>query len=306
MARPCPLDRPCLHPAVAHLQEAFGRYRQHLPERQVEEGAARTGCAFAQAPVQRKRIACVRRAETLREVHLVDVAIPDVARHPIEALAIARFGQVGRDAFDAHRALPGQRIADRVLREQRTQPVDRIGAERIRIGDRQHAAPCRVIGKRRPAVDAHRKFGPVPVVLRDRGQALDTARQIVAQVAQRTAGERQIGAGRRGSRAGPGEFPAQQREWISLREVERRCARRVAMAFDLGDAAPCDHRDRRIGDHDIEPRERMRAPGMAVQEHRPGLAGHWRIEIERRGAIGDVELQRQVHRWWHRPPAAAD
>jgi len=277
VARPRALDRPCLDPTLAHLKKALRRYRKHLAERQVQEGAARTGRALAQASEQRERIAPVARAESLRKVHLVDIALANVARHAIETLTIVGFGQIRLDTFDTNRVLPGQRAADRVLREQRAQPVDRIGAEHLRIGDSEHAAPCRVVGECSPAVDAYRKFRPVPVVFRDGGQSLDPAREVVAEVTQCSAGERQVGAGRCGTGAGTTDFPPQQRERIALREVKCGRTGRISMPFDLGDTAPGDHRGHGIGDHDVEARQRMRTVGMAVEEHRPGLPGHRQV-----------------------------
>jgi len=201
------LDRTRLHMSVAHLQEAFGRHAGHLPERQVEPGAERRGRATAQREVGGQRVAVELRTESLRQIDLIDIALPYVSGDALERFGIASSVQVGNQ--------PGQpRLGCAMGGKRRTQPlgerVELAGRERLRVATAQPARALKVIGHQRPAINAHGHLRPAAIVFCTRLQPLDPAAEVIAEVADRATGKGQSGRGGGRRDATSGQFPTHQ------------------------------------------------------------------------------------------------
>ncbi|MNF70408.1 hypothetical protein D3C84_523170 [compost metagenome] len=164
--------------------------------RQAEDGAAAGQCLVAgegrraggaQGLVGGPGITLAGGLEALGEVHLVAVAGLDIGLHPFDGLAVARLFQIGAEGAAQAEGAGAGLIG---FAEQGDQALPFLLVQ-ARV-EHQLAAACLVVADQRPSVEAQLRIRQVQVVDRLFRQLLHAAAEVVGQVADEPADERQI------------------------------------------------------------------------------------------------------------------
>jgi len=204
-ARTRAFDRLGLDVTPDDSQEELRRGAEHLAVRKIEVRGERRGIDLAELEIGGPRIAVRSRFEALREVYLIAVADADVLLHAPERLGVLVAAEARARAREHAKQRRGLRRAAREPLE-KTRPL----LERARISPHadEPRAALLVVDHDGPIVDADRELGHVDVRGRDARQPFEPPAEVVAEIADRAAAERQVGGGR----AALAELLAQQRE----------------------------------------------------------------------------------------------
>src|SRR5690606_13808103 len=243
------------------LEEPLRRRRQHVELRQAEIRRERRGTQPPKLQVRGPRRPRDIGVEAAREIHLIAVAGADMRLDPLERRAVT-LGVEARADARGH----GETADGALRRLRRRKPLDEaipfVERPLVASGADEPRAPLGVVDDHRPVVEAYRGVRNADVVPSDHRQAFEAASEIVREIADRAAGERQMPGQIDGARRRRTEQPPEQLERIVARAFY------AAARPDLGLVAARRERRVRLGREDIEP-PYLAAEPAAVEEDVP-------------------------------------
>ncbi|MNR00164.1 hypothetical protein D3C85_1159280 [compost metagenome] len=174
--------------ALADFDETLWRQAQHRAAiGQALEAGKRRRAGGAQRAVGGPGVALALRAEALGEVDLIAVAGLDIVLDALQRVAILISAQVG-----AHRCFQCERLdrLDPGLAEQGDQPLP-LAVDQRRVKHQLTGLEL-VIADQGPGIEPETRIRQLQVVLRQARQMLQVTTEVIAQVADQAAGERQV------------------------------------------------------------------------------------------------------------------
>lgn len=233
-----------------HLQEALRRGAQDRPLGQAQIGRERRRIEPLQCPVGIPGVALGRCREALGEVDLVAVPVPDIALDAVERAAVVSVVHIG-DHRGQHTERP-PRCRGRAPEDERADGLPFIEATLIPAGTHEMALPCRMVRDHGPVIEADAEVGNVEIRRRKAREAFQPSRQIIGEVADGPARERQCGGWRfdrrqhlfeQPERAGLGDPGPQSRPDLGMASAARE--RQVRLCGEDIVAPPAPRRNRR-------------------------------------------------------------